>query len=203
MLQAFYQDIKRIKLFDPLALVLGSSSNGEIEFGFSDIVKIQGHGCPTVGGAYLMAYHGLKHLYGHDLPIRGQVEVFMKNRESDGVTGVIANVICSIVGAAGEGGFKGLGGQYSRHNLLHYGHNQQFNVCLKRLDTKAAVEIAYRPEIVRGNPDASMYLEKILIGIATKEDKTAFQTMWNERLKKIMVDEFDNPDLIILSAVTT
>ena len=47
----------------------------------------------------------------------------MALRESldSGVAGVIGSVAVLLTGAAGAGGFKGLGGRHSRRNLLQFG----------------------------------------------------------------------------------
>lgn len=195
--QSYYQDVKKIKLRDPLAQTLGSSSDGLLEFSFADVVKVAGHGCPTVAGAYLMAYHGLKFLYQDEIPVRGNVEIKIQGSESAGVNGVIANVLSMIVGAAGAGGFKGLGGQFSRNNSLAFSQAISTNVQLKRKDNLRVVNLSYHPEIIGGNPLTSQLLGKILEGNATAAEQMMFQASWNERLKKIVCDEFDNPELVV------
>lgn len=197
--QKFYDDVPKITLHDPLAKILGSSVDGLIVFGFTDIVKLAGHGCPTVAGAYLCAYHGLKALYPGETPVRGNVEVLLQGSESAGVNGVIANVIGSILGAAGIGGFGGLGGQFSRKNLLHYSQNIPTSIQLRRIDTKTSINISYHPEIVSGDPRTSLFLGKILNGTASADEEKAFKLLWNERLEKILCQEFNNPDLIKLT----
>lgn len=194
----YYNLIEKIYLYDPLAEILGSIPDGKLEFSFSDVVRIAGHGCPTVGGAYLMTLFGLKKLYPNELPVRGMIKLSLNQKKDQGTTGVIANIVGSIIGASDEGGFKGLMGQYHRNNLISF--NQDFigNLQLERLDTHQKVILEYHPEIVPGNPKSSILLEKILIQSATQEEKNDFAELWNLRLKKIMVDEFNNPNLIIM-----
>lgn len=197
--QKFYNDVPSIKLFDPLAKILGSSTDGLLEFSFTDIVKLAGHGCPTVAGAYLSAYHGLLALYPDEIPVRGNVVVLLKGPESEGVNGVIANVLGSIMGAAGSGGFGGLGGQFSRKNLLHFSQDIPLNIQLRRLDTHTLINISYHPEIVSGDPRTSLFLGKILNGSASVEEERTFKLLWNERLERILCHEFNNPKLIHLT----
>lgn len=194
----YYNLIQKIYLYDPLSETLGSITDGKLEFSFSDAVRIAGHGCPTVGGAFLMTLFGLKKLYPNELPVRGMIKLSLNQNKDQGTTGVIANIVGSIIGASDEGGFKGLMGQYHRNNLISF--NQDFigNLQLERLDTHQKVILEYHPEIVPGNPKSSILLEKILIQSATQEEKNDFAELWNLRLKKIMVDEFNNPNLIIM-----
>ena len=86
----FFDKVPSITLQDPLSNVLGAFEAGEMEIKYLECVKLAGHSCPTVAGAYLMAQQGLKSLYGNDVPQRGSIEISMRDSETDGVTGVIA-----------------------------------------------------------------------------------------------------------------
>ena len=52
---AFFQDIPPLTLRDPLAALLGAAEGGLIDYRYADAVKLAGHSCPTVAGAWLMA----------------------------------------------------------------------------------------------------------------------------------------------------
>src|SRR5690625_7731100 len=67
-----------------------------------------------------MSRAGLEALYGDDMPQRGAVSVFMPSTESEGVTGVIAQVFTLVTGAAADNGLKGLAGQLRRAGILSY-----------------------------------------------------------------------------------
>jgi len=118
---AFFDDIEPIITYDPLADILGAATDGRLTYRYLDMVKLAGHSCPTVAGAWLMAYSGLQHLYGSDLPVRGDVKVEIADPIEHGVAGVIGSCIALVVGAGNEGGFKGLGGHFARNNRLFYG----------------------------------------------------------------------------------
>lgn len=194
----YYNQIEKIKLYEPLSDILGSCQNGDIEFGFADIVRFSGHGCPTVGGAYLMARIGLKKLFKDEIPTRGTIEIQMNQPKENGVTGVIAAVVAFIIGASDEGGFKGLGGKFSRKNLIKFSQNFEGTIKLTRTDTKESIILEYHPEIVPSNQLSAILLEKILTNTSTAEEKQKFNFIWNERLKTIMINEFSNPNLIIV-----
>ena len=104
---AFYDKVESIQLHDPLSQFLGAFENGDMEITYLDCVKLAGHSCPTVAGAYLMALKGLEALYPDQLPQRGRIKVEMRDSLTNGVTGVVGNVIAFIVGAGGPGESKG------------------------------------------------------------------------------------------------
>jgi hypothetical protein len=98
-----------VTLRDLLAAFLGASKAGLITYGYADAVKLAGHSCPTVAGAYLMVRKGLSWLYADELPERGGIEVHMRDGREQGTTGVIATVAQLLTGAASETGFGGIG----------------------------------------------------------------------------------------------
>lgn len=99
----FFTLIPPIRMTDPLAEVLGAAENGILEYHYEEVVKLAGHSCPTVAGAYLMIQKGLKALYGDETPVRGKIKVMMKGKLGEGVVGVISNVASMITGATEKG----------------------------------------------------------------------------------------------------
>lgn len=196
---AFYDSVTTITLYDPLAELLGASTDGLLEYGFLDAVKLAGHSCPTVAGAYLMTLKALNALYGEDVPVRGNIRVAFRDGQGSGVTGVIANVVSQITGAAGDGGFKGLAGKYGRNGLLSFNAGIEGEIRFERIDRAAAVETDYHPEQVP--PDQSMFplLQGLLARRADAEDQAAFAALWQDRVKRILIDHFDNPALVTVT----
>src|ERR1035437_10205346 len=109
---AFFDDVPAIVMYDALAETLGAVADGVIEYRYLDAVKLAGHSCPTVAGAWLMTRAALARLYPGEMPRRGELQVEMREPQDAGVTGVIASVAGLFTGAAGPGGFHGLGGQH-------------------------------------------------------------------------------------------
>ena len=60
---AFFDQVPSIVLYDALAQTLGAVQDGLIEYRYLDAVKLAGHSCPTVAGAWLMARAALARLY--------------------------------------------------------------------------------------------------------------------------------------------
>lgn len=183
----FFNHVPTIDLQDPLSDFLGAFEEGKMQITYLDCVKLAGHSCPTVAGAYLMARHGLQALYGTDLPKRGDIHLSMRDGEAEGVTGVICNVISFITGAGGVGGFKGLNGTMSRNNLVSYNIPMDGEVKLTRIDTNQSVTLSYDASMVAGDSMMQPLMGKCMQGVATSEEKKAFGTLWQARVEKILL----------------
>lgn len=183
----FYDQVESIKLYDPLSDFLGAVEKGEIEITYMDCVKLAGHSCPTVAGAYLIALAGLKTLYKGSLPERGGIRVSMRDDKNEGVTGVVCNVLSFIVGASDTGGFKGIQGYFSRDNLVTYKVPMEGEVTLTRVDTDDSVSISYNPSIIPADEKMMPLMGKNLKNIASDEEKALFKTLWQERVRKILL----------------
>ena len=183
----FYTQVPNIKLYDPLSEFLGAIEQGEVEISYLDCVKLAGHSCPTVAGAYLMAKEGLKALYTDTLPERGMVKVEMRDNIAQGVTGVVANVISFIIGASDESGFKGIQGKFSRDNLVFFDVEMPTEVKLTRLDTEESVHLSYNPSSIQPDEKMMPLLGKSLKGLASNKEQETFKKLWQERVKKILL----------------
>ena len=194
----FFDKAPSLTIYDPLADFLGAVENGLITYTYSDAVKLAGHSCPTVAGAFLMTVKALKHLYGDDLPVRGDVDVALRQEVSEGVAGVIASVASLLTGAAGEGGFKGIAGRFERRDRLHYGADGDGEVLFRRRDTGACVIVSMNGGAVPPAPEARMLLQRILSGEASREEAGEFRRQWQERVRRMLVDHADDPGFIHL-----
>jgi hypothetical protein len=183
----FYEKIPPVTLHDPLSEFLGAFEKGKMEISYLDCVKLAGHSCPTVAGAYLMAKLGLEKLYKEALPQRGSIKVEMKESRDEGVTGVTCNIISFIVGASDTSGFKGIQGNFSRNNLVSYDVAMDAEVKLTRLDTMQSVTLSYDPAPIQAHKQMMPLMKKNLQGIASDEEKTLFQTLWQKRVEEILL----------------
>lgn len=196
---SFYNDVPKITLHDPLAEFLGAAEAGIVEYGFLDAVKLAGHSCPTVAGAWLMTRKALSSLYGNELPVRGMIRAEFRDGQADGVTGVIANVVGLLTGAAQSGGFKGIAGKFDRRNLLHFNAEISGEIRLTRLDTGMSVEVGYHPELVPPSPAMKELMQKTMMGIASADERREFGVLWQERVKRILVDHADDTGLVVVT----
>lgn len=195
---AFFDAVPTLTLHDPLADLLGAASDGLMTYGYTDAVRLAGHSCPTVAGAYLMTLKALGRLFPDCPPERGGIRVELRAGLADGVAGVIASVASLLTGAAGEGGFKGLGGRFSRQNLLRFVAGIDAEIRFTRLDSGAGVSASYHPEVVPALPDMQALMPNILSGTATKEEAAEFGRLWQGRVRLILIDHFDDPELVVL-----
>ena len=184
----FFNTIETITLKDPLSDFLGTFEDGVVEFNYIDIVKSAGHSCPTVAGAYLMALEGLKALYGKSMPIRGEIFVSFKEDQNDGVAGVIANVLTQITGATESLGFKGIGGNFVRHDLMKFNDTINSSIKLQRLDNGDSVEVIYNPSMIASDPRQQILMQKIMQNNATVTDKILFGKLWQKRVENIFLN---------------
>lgn len=193
---AFFDLAPRIVLRDPLAAFLGAPVDGLIEYRFEDAVRLAGHCCPTVAGAWLMTLRALEALWPGETPERGAVAVTLDQPQDEGVTGVIAAVAGLVTGAAGPGGFKGLAGRFARNDLLAFDESAPASLVFRRLDGKGEVGVTYHPELVPADPQMRVHLQRLLVGMDDAEDGPRFAALWQDRVRRILVDHADNPGLV-------
>ncbi|TAM09427.1 MAG: hypothetical protein EPN72_01045 [Nevskiaceae bacterium] len=193
---AFFTEVPSVCVHDGLAQLLGASSDGIIKYHYADAVRLAGHSCPTVAGAWLMARTGLRALYGNALPERGNITVALPAAEDEGVTGVIGQVLTLVTGAAAANGFHGLGGAHCRAGLLHYEQREVTGVQLRRNDTGAGVEVLYNPGSVPWSDGMRPLMMAVLEGHADAGQTQRFGELWQERVRRILIEHNDDPSVI-------
>ena len=196
----FFADAPQLTLRDPLAEFLGAARGGRMTYGYADAVRLAGHSCPTVAGAWLMTVQGLRALYGHETPVRGEIEVFMRDGREDGANGVIATVVQLITGAAPETGFHGIGGRFSRHQLLQFDQPVQGTLGLRRNDTGRAVQVGLDASVVPWTDEMRALLPRAAAGRANADELQRFGQLWQGRVRQMLVEHADDPRLVQVSA---
>lgn len=191
----FFASVPGFVMRDPLAEFLGAAEGGLIEYTFADAVRLAGHSCPTVAGAWLMSTRALRALYGAETPERGAVAVEFAEGMGDGVAGVIASIATLLTGAAGAGGFKGLAGRFSRRDLLRFEVAGVEDVRFRRRDTGEAVDVSLDLSPVAGDPRMGTLLSALLVGTASVEEARLFGQLWQDRVRRILIDHHDDARL--------
>ncbi|MBF0382596.1 MAG: hypothetical protein HQL69_16365 [Magnetococcales bacterium] len=182
-----FPDQPAITLFDPLAELLGAG-DGRLTYTFDDAVKLSGHACPTVAGAFLLVKVALERLYPDSLPQRGDITVELDGDQEEGVNGPLSQVYTLITGAAAAQGFHGLGGQYVRKNLLRFNVDGAAMVTFGRRDNGQKVTLSYSPSSIPAAPDMGADMGRILSGNADQQIKARFAAAWRQRVLDILAD---------------
>lgn len=199
MFPEFFDKAPVIRMHDPLAQLLGSATDGIMEYRYVDAVLLAGHSCPTVAGAFLTARAALKVLYPDTLPERGGISVHMPSPETEGTTGVVAQVITLITGAATQGGFKGIGGRFARNGLLNFAVDSlEYGgaVRFERLDTGAVVLANFDAHKIPADPSQRERMQAVIQNCETPEQQVEFARLWQERVRRILLEHADDPALL-------
>jgi len=167
----FFSQVAPITMTDDLAVTLGAMEKGAVfVYNYEDAVKLAGHSCLAVSGAYRLTQIALKSLYGEQIPVRGEIEVTFRGAVDDKVNGPISQVVSYITGAAAENGFKGFGGKkFRRYNLLRFDKKSTppagalCSVHFKRVDTGKSVEVTYSNSMLPPLPDMQEKVRIVLM----------------------------------------
>jgi hypothetical protein len=198
---AFFDEAPRIALRDPLAEFLGAAEGGLITYTYADAVKLAGHSCPTVAGAYLATRAALKALCRDTIPVRGQFRVEFRDPQNQGVTGVMASVTRLITGAAGEDGFKGIGGRFDRRYLLEFSAEVAGEIRYTRTDNNAAVDVSLQLGRVPADPAMMPLLQRCAQQIASAEEAAEFARLWQDRVRRLLLEHADDTGVFVLAGV--
>jgi len=201
----FFNDVPTVSLREPLATFLGASTNGIMTYNYADAVKLAGHSCPTVAGAYLMVRKGLAALYGEELPERGGIEVHMRDGREAGTTGVIAAVATLLTGAASETGFAGIGEnqRFNRRNLLQFNADIDGVLALRRRDTGRGVSLDLNTARVPADPDMRTLFPNAVAERLNDSEQERFAKLWQDRVARMLLEFVDDPELVRLRAWDT
>ncbi|EMS3099689.1 hypothetical protein KAC34_002004 [Neisseria gonorrhoeae] len=200
-LPEFFDRAPTLTVQDPLAAFLGAAENGILTYRYADAVRLCGHSCPTVAGAYLMVIKGLKALYGEELPERGGIEAAMQGTRDEGTVGVTASVVQLLTGATPETGFGGIGmqGRFARRNLLSFGAGEiNGTLTLRRKDNGKTVAVSLNAALQPFAPQMRDIMPKAVGGSASAKELERFGQLWQARVKAFLTESADDPQFVIV-----
>ena len=171
---AFFAQAPTQRVRDPLAQFLGAATDGVLEYHYADAVRLAGHSCPTVAGAYLLTRRGLRALYGDDLPERGNIAVQMRDARDRGTTGVIASIA----------------------TLLTFDTPIAGLMALTREDNGARVELELNASIVPFPAEMQALMPKAVSGQANTEELARFGALWQSRVRAMLLEHADDPQML-------
>ncbi|MBF0138952.1 MAG: hypothetical protein HQL74_01595 [Magnetococcales bacterium] len=178
-----------ITCYDPLADFLGAGG-APFTYTFDDAVKLSGHACPTIAGAFLMAKRALELLYPDTMPQRGDIAITVPDSVDAGVIGPITQILTLVTGAAANNGFKGLGDHFNRMNLMRFREEAAMSqsFLFERLSTGKQVRLQYNPHAFPPSPKIAELLPLLLADRATTAQKLEFARVWRQRVLDILQD---------------
>lgn len=194
---AFYDQAPRISMRDPLAALLGAVAGGLLEYSYLDAVRLAGHSCPTVAGAYLQVRAAMMALFPDGPATRGGIDVRMPAPETEGTNGVIAQVLTLVTGAAAANGFHGIGGHYVRQHLLQFADVSAASaIGFRRRDTGQAVSVELDLRPVPAPPNLRALLAAAIEPEATPVQREALAQAWQGRVQTLLLDHADDPAVL-------
>jgi hypothetical protein len=183
----FFEQIEPIEMIEPLGELLGLKSPSLV-YSYLDCVKLAGHSCPTVAGAYLITSCSLKTLYKDKTPTRGEIKVRVRDSKDAGTTGVVANVISYITGAKEEDGFKGINGNYARDKMLSFDNSIDEDVEFIRVDNSQSIRANYNLSKLILPPLNTEIFKKVSQKSASSDELEIFKKQWQERVRTILIE---------------
>lgn len=199
-LPAFFHRVPRLRVRDPLAEVLGSAEDGVLEYGYEDAVKLAGHSCPTVASAYWLTHRALTELYPGGLPERGGVRVELRDDLRDGANGVVAAVVQLLTGAAGDTGFRGIGGQHVRKGLRRVTPDLPLALRFTRLDNRMAIDAQADFSLLPEPPGLTWLLQRCATGRANAGELAELGRLWQERVERLLCDHAWDDGVFVVRA---
>jgi len=96
-------------------------------------------------------------------------------------------VACAY-GAASEGGFSGIGGQFVRRGLLQFNVDIESELRFTRTDTSQVVLAQAYPHRVPGSPQTMHLMQLCISGQATDDHRIEFGHLWQQRVQRLLLD---------------
>jgi hypothetical protein len=195
----FLNEIEPIKFKEPLAETLGvfEGGNATVDYTFIDTLKMAGHACPTIAGAYLCCQKAMEKLYPHGVPERGEISVTVYGEPDEGVYGVMGQVFSFLTGAAPSSGFRGLSIKFKRKDLLQFSAEkpEPEAMCFefRRLDNNKACLVKFYPQNIPFPAEKSErmgeLMKKVIWEAAKEEEKEEFQRLWMEKVRDMLLEK--------------
>ncbi|MBS3920262.1 MAG: hypothetical protein KG012_15435 [Deltaproteobacteria bacterium] len=191
----YIEKIPPVLMKEPFLELLGQTDR-PVPYTFREAVKLAGHSCGAVAGAWVITRKALQTLYPDTLPVRGRIKVTMPGAEDEWYVGVFGEVITYLTGAAPKTGFPGaeFGQAYNRRNLMNYREKPsgippaKMVWIFERIDTGAKVAIRYDLNQIKPpqTPERTEMGAKVASRKATPEEVREWREYWNARAKFVL-----------------
>lgn len=203
--QDYITQVPPIMMMEPYFQIFGQSQVA-VPYTYENAVKLSGHSCGAVAGAWTIARKALEVLYPNgEIPVRGQIAVEAPGAEDEWFVGVFGEVITYITGAAPHTGFNG--SEFGQVNPIFVRQNKmvyldapsgkqppQLEWIFTRLDNGAKVGVNFNLAVITpiATPERQEMGKKMAAGTATPEEAADYYEYWNARAKFV----FENADTL-------
>jgi len=202
--QPYITEVPPIMMIDPYFQIFGQSQVA-LPYYYEEAVKLAGHSCGAVTGAWTIARKALEILYPNgEIPVRGQIAVEAPGAEDEWFVGVFGDVITFVTGASPHTGF--IGAEFGKANDVFVRQNKMVysleptkqlppmrEWIFTRLDTGTKVGIKFNLVIITPIPTPGRIAmgKKMAAGEATAEEAADYIKYWNDRAIFVL----DNADM--------
>ena len=200
--QAYISEVAPIMMLEPYFQIFGQSQE-PVPYYYEEAVKLAGHSCGAITGAWVITKKALEVLYPDgEIPVRGQIAVEAPGAEDEWFVGVFGDVINFITGASPRTGFIGAefgkaNDVFVRQNKMVYSEKPTGQVPpmrewkFTRLDTGATVGIKFNLIVITPLPTPGRVAmgKKLASGKATAEEAADYYQYWNDRATYVLEHE--------------
>jgi hypothetical protein len=209
--QSHITSVPPIMMRDPFLELLGQTT-GPLAYTYEEAVKLSGHSCGAVAGAWTITRKALEALYPGETPVRGQILVQAPGAENEWHVGVFGEVITYITGAAPKTGFSGSefakgDDIFVRRDKMTYTEEPtgtappMMEWVFTRADTGKSVGVKFNVMAVQplATEERTAMGVKMASGAATPEEAADYVKYWNDRVDFIFANADSMDGLFILT----
>jgi hypothetical protein len=192
--QDYITEVEPIMMIDPYFSIFGQSQV-PVPYYYEEAVKVAGHSCGAITGAWTITRKALEVLYPDgEIPVRGQIAVEAPGAEDEWFVGVFGDVITFITGASPHTGFIGAefgktDDLFVRRNKMVYAEEPTGQLppfrewIFTRLDTGTKVGVKFNLVIILPIPTPGRVAmgKTMAAGEATPEEAADYYEYWNDR----------------------
>ena len=192
--QDYIAQVPPIMMKDPYLEMFGQT-DGAIPYTYEEVVKLSGHSCGAITGAWTITRKALEALYPDgEIPVRGQILVEAPGAEDEWYIGVFGEVITYITGASPKTGFIGaefgqVNDVFVRQNKMVYTEEPvgtappMLEWIFERADTGQRVSVNFNLMMVQPpvSEERVAMGKKMALGEATPEEAADYVEYWNAR----------------------
>ncbi len=148
-----------------------------------------------------LTWLAMHELFPDRLPQRGGVKVEFRDEARVGSTGVVANVVQMLTGAAGSTGFKGIGGRFGRAGLIRFKPDLPRQLRSTRLENEEAVDAEADLSFLPHGEAMEGLIQRCVRKTADEEDIARLGRMWQERVRCLLIDCANDPGVFTVRRV--